>query len=257
MPPLDDRAGQRVRMAEQRGRLVHAPLRHQTPDTGAADDKFLVADRIDLFGAKAIPLSQHPQRREVPAALVSEEEIGADPDFRHVQPFDQHRAHERVRIPARQLAGEANHGDAVDPRLAERGNPLIFCHQERRRLVGAYHLRRMRIERHRHGDAAMLDGAALHALDDLEVSAVQAVEVAERQHRMHEPGRPRIVGKMQDLHQATTRPPGRRTKGHHTPVRRLEAGARWSRHVPDRATCGSCRRGPAQCARSPRAPRRR
>ena len=50
------------------------------------------------------------------------------------------------------------------------------------------------------GGAAVLDGAALHALDDLEMSAMQAVEVAEREHRMHEPGRPRIVGKVQDLH---------------------------------------------------------
>jgi hypothetical protein len=58
----------------------------------------------------------------------------------------------------------------------------------------------MRIERHRHGHAAMLDGAALHAFDNLEMSAVEAVEVAEREHGMHEPGRPRIVGKMQDLH---------------------------------------------------------
>ena len=58
----------------------------------------------------------------------------------------------------------------------------------------------MRIERHRHRRAAVLDGAALHALDDLEMSAMQAVEVAEREHRMHEPGRPRIIGKVQDLH---------------------------------------------------------
>ena len=29
---------------------------------------------------------------------------------------------------------------------------------------------------------------------------MQAVEVAEREHRMHQPGRPRIIGKVQDVH---------------------------------------------------------
>ena len=46
----------------------------------------------------------------------------------------------------------------------------------------------------------MLGGAAPDALDNLEMSAVKAVEIAEREHGMHEPRRPRIIWKMQDLH---------------------------------------------------------
>ena len=49
-------------MAEQRGGLVHASLRHQAADAGAADDELLVADRIDLLGAKAVALAERPQR---------------------------------------------------------------------------------------------------------------------------------------------------------------------------------------------------
>src|ERR1051325_6763562 len=58
----------------------------------------------------------------------------------------------------------------------------------------------MRIERHRHGRAAMLGGAAPHALDDLEMSAVETVEVAEREDGMHEPRRRRVVWKVKNLH---------------------------------------------------------
>jgi hypothetical protein len=46
----------------------------------------------------------------------------------------------------------------------------------------------------------MLDGAALHALDDFQVSAMQTVEVAESEHGMRQPRRARIVWKVDDLH---------------------------------------------------------
>src|SRR5262245_13986450 len=58
----------------------------------------------------------------------------------------------------------------------------------------------MGVERHRHRGATVLECTAPHPLDDLEMSAMQAVEVAEREHRMHQPGRPRIIGKVQDVH---------------------------------------------------------
>ena len=48
----------------------------------------------------------------------------------------------------------------------------------------------------------MFGGAAPDALDDLEMSAVKAVEVAEREHGMHKPRRARVVWKMQDLHES-------------------------------------------------------
>ena len=144
------------------------------------------------------------------------------------------------------------------PALAERVDPLLLRHQQRRRLVGADDLRRVRIEGHRHGDAAVLDGAALHALDDLEMSAVQAVEVAEREHGMHEPRRPRIVGKMQDLHagyDASTRASSTRPSyASSTPARQARVGLgvpEVVRHVREVGALA------ARSARSPRAPRRR
>ena len=58
----------------------------------------------------------------------------------------------------------------------------------------------MRIEGQHHAGAAALGGAALDALDDLDVAAMQAVEVAERQHRLMPARAARIVGKVDDLH---------------------------------------------------------
>ena len=46
----------------------------------------------------------------------------------------------------------------------------------------------------------MFGGTAADALDDLEMSAVETVEVSKSQHGMHEPRRTRIVRKMKNLH---------------------------------------------------------
>jgi hypothetical protein len=48
----------------------------------------------------------------------------------------------------------------------------------------------------------MFEGAALHAFDDLEVAAVQPIEVAECQDRVHEMRRPGVVREMDYLHDA-------------------------------------------------------
>ena len=112
--PRDDRAVDRVRMAEQRAGLVHAALANQPPDARAADDELLVAHRVDLLGAEAVARAERSQQREVARALAAEEEVRADPDLGHVQPVDEHRAHERLRIPLRQLVREADDGRALD-----------------------------------------------------------------------------------------------------------------------------------------------
>ena len=46
----------------------------------------------------------------------------------------------------------------------------------------------------------MFGGATADTLDDLEMPAVKAIEVAEGKHGMHEPGRTRVVRKVEHLH---------------------------------------------------------
>jgi hypothetical protein len=45
-----------------------------------------------------------------------------------------------------------------------------------------------------------LAGDAAQTIEDLAVSAVQAVEIAEREHRIPPARRPRIVRKVNDVH---------------------------------------------------------
>jgi hypothetical protein len=89
--------------------------------------------------------------------------------------------------------GEAHDGCAGDAGAFQRAQPLGRRHQQRRRLVGPDDARGMRIEGHRHGRAAALDGPALHAFDDLQMSSVQAVEVAEGQDGVRDPRRAGLI----------------------------------------------------------------
>jgi hypothetical protein len=58
----------------------------------------------------------------------------------------------------------------------------------------------MRIEGHRHRRSAVFSRAAFHAVDDLQVSAVQTDKVAEGQNRMDEPRGPGVVGEVNRVH---------------------------------------------------------
>ena len=98
------RAVDEVVVPEQAARLVDAALGDEPPDAGAADHEILVADRVDLLGSEPVTRAEAAQHRERAGTFVAEQEVGADPDLRHVQPFDEHGPHERLRLPERQLA---------------------------------------------------------------------------------------------------------------------------------------------------------
>ena len=195
--PGDDTVDEVV-MPEQGPRFIDSPFRHQPADSRAADDEVLVADGIDLLGAEPVARTEAAQHRERPGTFVAEEEIGSDPDFRHVQPLDQDRAHKRFGVPSGELAGEPDDGDALHAGPRQRLDLLIGGHEERRRLVGPKHPRRVGLEGHRGGRARPLTGTAPDAVDDLHVPAVQPVEVAEREHGLLPPWR-RIVWEMGGL----------------------------------------------------------
>src|SRR4051812_46763810 len=58
----------------------------------------------------------------------------------------------------------------------------------------------MRLEGHRDGGSVAFVGDPPHALDDLQVAPVHAVEVAQCEHRVHPRLGPRIVRIMYDVH---------------------------------------------------------
>ena len=93
-------------------------------------------------------------------------------------------------------------GDPLHTRARERLELLILGHQQRRRLVGPQHPRRMRLEGHRRGRAAALAGAPPDAVDDLHVPAMQPVEIPQRQHRIVPARRADRSGKWAIVHQS-------------------------------------------------------
>ena len=58
----------------------------------------------------------------------------------------------------------------------------------------------MRVEGQGHRRPAPLVGAAAHAVDDLHVTAMESVEVTERQHRLVPASRARVLRKMNNVH---------------------------------------------------------
>ncbi len=189
-------------MAEQRARLVHPPFADQPPDAGAADDEVLVADRIDLLGLEPVADSQRSQQGEIAGAIVSEQEVRADPDLRDPEPVDEHGLDEGLRVPARHLEREAHDRGAMQAGVGEGVDLLRLRHQQRRRLVGADDAGRVRIEGHDHRRRAALAGDAADAVEDLAMPAVQPVEVAEGEDRPRPARRPRIIGKMDHIHES-------------------------------------------------------
>ena len=130
---------------------------------------------------------------------MAEQEIRADPDFGDAQPLDEHRPHEGLGTPLRQLVREPHDGRAVHADLREAFELLRLRHQQRRRLVGL-------TTRGGCGsnvittDVACARGDAAQTIEDLAVSAVQTVEIAEREHRIPPARRPRIVREVNDVH---------------------------------------------------------
>ena len=102
---------------------------------------------------------------------------------------------------AEEAAVDEEAGRSLDARRRNRLETLRRGHQERRRLVRPHHPRRMRIEGHRDRCRAALFRAAPHALDDLQMTTVHAVEIAEREDGLVPADRPGIIWVVDDVHQ--------------------------------------------------------
>src|SRR4029434_992483 len=199
-PPGDHDAVDVIRVSEQGSRFVDPTLCDQTPYACAAHDEVFVAYRVDLVSPETVMLAERAQHCEVAAPPVAKQKVGSNPNLRHPQPVHQHGPNERLRVPLRQLASESHDGHTADARAMERLEPLAFRHQQLRCLVRPQNARWMRIEGHRHRRAAMLGGATPDALADLAMAAMQTVEIAERQNRMHQPRRSRVVREVDGFH---------------------------------------------------------
>src|SRR5688572_25457311 len=65
LPSLNDRAINRVVVAKQRTRFVHAPFTDEPPYARTADDELLVANWIDLFRSEPVTCAQAAQHGKI------------------------------------------------------------------------------------------------------------------------------------------------------------------------------------------------
>ena len=192
----------RVMMAEQRACFVDPAFGDQPAHARAADDEVLVADR-DRFS----PRETRSARRGCAAAKSCPRDRVRTESSRRPRPRPRaatRRARMRTNVSGSQRASSGVNRTMATPCMPPRASASSFCWcviSSGRRLVGPDDLRRMRIERHRHGRRPTLFGAPPHALDDFQVTAVHAVEIAEREDRLMPPRRPWIIRIVNDLHQ--------------------------------------------------------
>ena len=144
--------------------------------------------------------AERPQEREIAGAIVAEQKVRADPDLGDAQPVHQNGSDKRLGIPAGQLGREPNDRRTLQAGRVERLQLLGHGHQHGRCFVGTDHSRGMGVEGHDDGGRPPLAGHATDSLENLSMAAVYPVEVAERQHRARPARRPRVVGKMDDVH---------------------------------------------------------
>ena len=138
LPPLDDRAVDVIRMAEQRARFVHAALGDQPADARAADDEVLVAHRIDLVGPEPVALPERAQQVKLPLRPWPNRKF-APTQTSETRSHSTSTVRTNVSgIPLRQLAREPHDRHALMPGAVQRLEPLRLGHQQRRRLVGPH-----------------------------------------------------------------------------------------------------------------------
>ncbi len=97
--PLNHHSVDTIMMAQQRARLIHPPFADQAADARAADNKVLVAHRIDLFCTKAVSGAERAHDGKIAGAIAPEEKVCSNPDFGDAHPLHQHAADKRFRIP--------------------------------------------------------------------------------------------------------------------------------------------------------------
>mgnify|MGYP003693591221 CR=1 FL=1 len=205
--PRDDGAVDEIVVAEQGARLVDAPLGDRAGGCRVLlTTKSLVADRRrssrrgTRSGRRACAARENVPARSCPNRKLAPTQTSTT--------CSHSTSTVRTNVSgshARHLAREPDDRHALHARAAQRLEPLLRRHQQRRRLVGPDDARRMGIEGHRRGRAAAFARAPAHAIDDLRVAAVQAVEVPEREHGLV-PAQRRVVRIVGDHRSCNTRP---------------------------------------------------
>ncbi len=162
------------------------------PDLGAAVER-------DALGREVAGRPRLPQGGDVARSPCTEAEVGADDDVRGVQGVDEHAVDELLGRPGSDLARERDHEDVVHAGLAQQLAALVDPGERARRVFGAQHRHRVRVEGDRDDEESLGVGDLPRASYDVPVAEVDPVEVADHDDGATEVGR-HVVDGSPDAH---------------------------------------------------------
>ena len=149
-----------VRTLQRLRRLGHVTLEDALADVGRRPGDLsgvaVLDDSTDLERERChdevMRRAELLEQRHVAGRPVAETESVADDDTGDVQPVDEHTVDELSRCPRRQLGGEGQDEDIIDPGFGEQRDAMVQRRQHPRLGVRADDSTRVRVERH--GDDA-------------------------------------------------------------------------------------------------------
>ena len=140
----------------------------------------VVGHQVQALDAEAEAPPELGEHRDITRGPVAEGEVPPDDDLGGVQPVHEHLVGERGGLHALQLGGEREHAERVDPELGDQVGAAAQAGQPGRVAARADDLGRVRVERDQHRRQAAGAPALDRPIDQLLVSAVHAVEHADR-----------------------------------------------------------------------------
>ena len=171
------------RRAQRLGCTAHIALRQLEPDCSGGKDFAVFCHRTDNADAEAQLLARQPHGLWRARTALAEEKIIADDDVARCQPLDQHLLDELVgRQRCKRLVERQHHHD-IDAQILQ----ALQLQGERRkmemRLVGLEEFTRVRLEHDHPAGRIQCCRTLEHFRDERLVTAMDAIEVADCQHR--------------------------------------------------------------------------
>ena len=184
---MADNAADGPRAAELRCCAFRITVLQRAPDPGGRQRTLRIRHRRNQRQPHPQRFRPRGQKAGVAAPPVSEGEILARHQMARAKPSMQHLGNEVVRRHQAEFVVERQLIQQIDAKPRQRGRPLRGQCQAERRVIGAKHLTRVRLERqHRQRG---IGPCRMGGPDDAGVAQMHAVEVTERDGRTAGVGR--------------------------------------------------------------------
>ena len=177
---VDHGAGGEPRRAKKLRRLHHLALRKRRADRAGGDRPSLILQRRHDVDREAELIALLGQKRGRAGAVLAEMKIEADGGTADAEAADQNARDEILRRRSGERAVERHDDGAVEPRGREQPQLVAFARQLEQRVLRPQEQARVRREGQSRGLAAKRLRALLRCSDDGAMTAMHAVEIADR-----------------------------------------------------------------------------